>query len=1045
MIRYFAGHPTAANLLMLGILAVGVMAAPNLLRETFPKFAPTEAEVRVAYPGASAEEVEQAVCERLEDAVEAVDDVAEMRCESRESSATMVAEMRDGGDIGRFLNEIRTEVDAIDDFPDEVEAPVVRELGRTDHVVAVAVNGPMSELDLKTYAEDLKARMLRNGIGSQIRVGGFAERQIRVELSAERLRQHGLSVGDIATVIERQSLDLPAGTIRAEAGELLVRFADERRRPAEVADLVVITAPSGAELRLGDIARIEERFEDEESQILVDGERAAVLEVQKSRAQDSLRVLADVRDFVDEETARAPPGVTFALTQDVASIVQDRLVMVVINGLQGLVLVLLTTWLFFRLRYAFWIAMALPVSFLGTLFVMWGIGYSLNMITLVALLVAIGLLVDNAVVISENIISKLQSGLVPLDAAIEGTREVAPGVTASFLTTVAVFAPIAFLRGEIGTVLAVIPVVLIITLTVSFIAAFLILPHHMIRAAQRPEGAPWRLRQRFEGGFAWMREAWLGRIVDASVRMRYLTLGIVVGLMLVSIGMIAGGKLSFMAFPDIDGDVIEARLLMPQGTPLARTEAVTERIVTALEDVDSELTPLQPDEQDLVRHVSVRYGVNVDAFEAGPHLATVTVDLLGAERRAGTLDEIVERWREIVGQPHDVLSLAFKEPGIGPGGHALDFRLKGEDLDRLKQAAAELTDWLKGYVGTRDLLDDLRPGKPELTLRLRAGATSLGVDAAQIASQLRAAFFGVTAREVQRGGEAVEIDVRLDAGDRDRLDALDGFLIAGPDGAQIPLQVVAEVTEDRGWARIQRIDRTRTVTVRGDVDTRHANANDITQETMARFAPGLAERFPGVTLELGGQADDAAETGTSLLAGFVVGLIGIFLLLSFVFRSYLEPIVVMLTIPLALIGVVWGHLLMGLELSMPSMVGLASLAGIVVNNAILLVAFIKLNHGQGMGIAEAAMQASRNRFRPVVLTTMTTVAGLVPLLLETSVQAQVLIPLVASLAFGILAAAALVLVFVPALYTIIDDLGLATVSGREPVSTGTAEAASRGR
>jgi hydrophobic/amphiphilic exporter-1 (mainly G- bacteria), HAE1 family len=1028
VINYFAGHPTAANLLMVGILAVGLLAAPGLKRETFPEFSASEIEVRVAYPGASAEKVEQAICERLEDAVEAVDDVAEMRCESRESLAIMVVEMRDGGDIGRFLDEIRTEVDAIDDLPAEVEAPRVRELGRTDHVVAVAVSGPMSDLDLKSYAEDLKTRMLRAGIGSQIRISGFAERQIRVELSAERLRQHGLSVGDIAAVIERQSLDLPAGTIRADQQELLVRFADERRRAEEVADLVVLAAPSGAELRLGDIARIEERFEDEESKILVDGARAAVLELQKSRAQDSLRVLDDVQAFVADERAAAPPGVTFALTQDVASIVEDRLTMVVVNGLQGLVLVLLTTWLFFRLRYAFWVAMALPVSFLGTLFVMSWIGYSLNMITLVALLVAIGLLVDNAVVISENIISKLQRGLAPLEAAIQGTWEVAPGVTASFLTTVAVFAPIAFLKGEIGTVLAVIPVVLIVTLTVSFIEAFLILPNHMVQAARRPEPAPSRLRQRFENGFALIQERWLGRVVDLSVRMRYLTLGLVLAAMLVSVGMIAGGKLSFMAFPDIDGDVVEARLLMPQGTPLGRTEAVTDRIVAALKEIDAELTPMQPEGKDLMRHVSVRYGVNADSFESGPHLATVTVDLLGAERRTVSLDEIVERWRAALGEVPDVVSLAFKEPGIGPGGHPIEFRLQGQDLDGLKAAAFDLTGWIEGYVGTRDLLDDLRPGKPEFTLRLRSGASALGIDAAAIAAQLRASFVGITAREVQRGGEAVAIDVRLDAEDRDRLDALDDLIISGPDGARIPLQILAHIEEERGWARIQRIDRVRTVTVRGDVDTRIANANAIIQDTLTRFAPELAERYPGVTLRLGGQAEDAAETGTSLLRGFTIGLIGIFLLLSFVFRSYFEPIVVMTTIPLALIGVVWGHLLMGLDLSMPSMVGLASLAGIVVNNAILLVTFIKLNHAQGMKIAEAATQASRDRFRPVVLTTMTTVAGLVPLLLETSAQAQVLIPLVASLAFGIFTAAALILVFVPALYTIIDDLGLAKVS-----------------
>jgi hydrophobic/amphiphilic exporter-1 (mainly G- bacteria), HAE1 family len=1032
VIAYFARHPTAANLLMAGILVLGLIAAPSLKRETFPEFTASEIEVRVVYPGASAEEVEQSVCQRLEDAIEGVDDVAEMRCEARESLAVMVVELREGGDLGRFVNEIRTEVEAIDDLPAEAEAARVRELGRTDHVVAVAISGPMGDTDLESYAEDARKRMLRAGIGSQISVSGFAERQIRIELSPERLRQYGLTVADIAAVVERQSIDLPAGTIRAEELELLIRFADERRRVREVEDLVVLGAPGGAELRLGEIARIEERFEDDEGKILVDGARAAVLAIQKSRVQDSLEVLADVRAFLDEERALAPPGMRFALTQDMASIVQDRLTMVVVNGLQGLALVLLTMWLFFRLRYALWVAMALPVSFLGALFLMAWLDYSLNMITLVALLVAIGLLIDNAIVISENIATRLQRGMAPLDAAIEGTREVAPGVTASFLTTVAVFAPLAFLKGEIGAVLAVLPVVLIATLSVSYLEAFLILPNHLARTAARPEPSPSRLRRGFETGFDAVRERGLGRLVDACVRLRYLTLGVAGGLMLVSVGMIAGGILGFLAFPDIDGDVVEARVLLPQGTPLARTEAVTGRIVEALERVDAELTPRQPGGHRLVRHVSVRYGVNADAFEGGPHLSTVTVDLLGAERRNVTLDELVERWREALGDVADVISLAFKEPGIGPGGHAIELRLQGHDLERLKAAALELHAWLAGYVGTRDLLDDLRPGKPELRLRLRPGATALGVDSATIAAQLRAAFLGVTTREVQRDGEAVAIDLRLGEIARDRLDALDDFTITGPDGARIPLQLLVHFEEGRGWARIQRIDGVRTVTVRGDVDTRIANADAIVQDTLARFAPELAERFPAVRLSPGGQVADAAETGASLLRGFVAGLIGVFLLLSFVFRSYLEPIVVMTTIPLALIGVVWGHLLMGLDLSMPSMVGLASLAGIVVNNAILLVAFIKLNHARGMAIAEAAMKASRDRFRPVVLTTLTTVAGLVPLLLETSAQAQVLIPLVASLAFGLLTAAALVLVLVPALYTILDDLGLTRLERERP-------------
>jgi hydrophobic/amphiphilic exporter-1 (mainly G- bacteria), HAE1 family len=1019
VIRLLAGHPTAANLLMVALIALGLVALPELRRETFPDFAAAEVEVRVPYPGASALEVEEAICLRLEDAVEQVEDIAELRCEARDSLAVMTAELASGGDIARLVGEIRTEVEAIDDLPPEVEAPVVRELGRTDRVVSVVVQGPLSDLDLSTYADRLKQRLLQAGVGSQITLQGFALRQIRVELSAQRLRQHGLGIGDVARAVERQSLDLPAGTLTTSAREHLIRFTDERRRVREIEDLVVVAGPGGAELRLGDLAHIEERFEDDESRIEVDGARAAILQVAKSKSQDSLTELAELQAFLDEERQLAPPGVVFSLTQDQASLVRDRLDMLVSNGAQGLVLVLLSMWLFFRLRYAFSVALALPVSFLGTLFVMALLGYSLNMMTLVALLIAIGLLVDHAVVIAENVARHIEAGRPRLEAAVEGVRQVAPGVTASFLTTICVFLPLAFLDGQIGRVLAVIPVVLITTLAVSFIEAFLILPRHLV-ASTATEPRPSRLRDRLERGFVALRERGVGPLVDRAVRFRFLTIGLVVGLFLASIAMLAGGVLAFRAFPDIEGDVIEARLLLPQGTPIGRTEPVVERITGALDEVEREYGPLQPGGA-LVRQTGVRYGVNADAFESGPHLATVTVDLLSAERRTVELDTVLARWREAVGRVPDVISLTFKEPVLGPAGHPIELRLQGTDLDELKAASSALIEWLGGYRGVVDLIDDLRPGRPELRLTLRDGALALGLDAATIAGQLRAAFFGVTAQEVQRGPDAIEIDLRLLEGERHSRAALDDFTVVTADGALVPLDAVARIEEGRGYGRIQRIDRRRTVTVRGDV-AEGANAQAVTADTLTRFGPVLERDFRGVRLVAAGQAREAEATGASVARGFLLGLLGVYLLLALLFQSYVQPLVVLATIPMALIGVVWGHLAMGLELSMPSMVGFAALAGVVVNNAILLVAFAKAHDHGGMSLIEAACQASRDRFRAVVLTSLTTIAGLLPLLAETSLQAQVLIPLVASLAFGLLSASVLVLFVIPALYVIVEEL-----------------------
>lgn len=1029
MIRFFARHPTAANLLMILLLAAGLVSAPSLERETMPDFSTDSVEVQVVYPGASAEDVEESICQRIEDAVDDVTDIDEIRCNAREGIGTATIDMVEGGDLDRFLSEVKTEVEAIDDFPEVAEAPVIRQLNRTDRVISVAITGPMSEPDLKVYAEAIKDRLTILPEVSQIVLEGFSDRQIRIALDDVKLRQLGLSVDGVAQIIARQSLDLPAGTIETGQRDILIRFADERRSPHAYEDLVVLGSETGAEVRLGQIAEITDRFELDEARVLFNGRRAALLQVNKTKSQDTLVVRDAVARFLADERHRAPPGVTFTLTRDHASIVQDRLDMLVRNGLQGLALVFLVMWLFFSLRHSFWVAMGLPVSFLGAIFAMTLVGLSINMLTMVALLIAIGIIMDDAIVITENIARLVGEGHKPLEAAVAGTRQVGPGVLASFFTSVSVFLPLAFLSGDLGKVLQVVPVVLILTLSFSLVEAFLILPHHLRHAAAK--AAPGRFRRAFDAGFDRLREGALGRAVDLSVEWRYLTVGLIVMAFLASLAMVAGGALKFRAFPDLDGDVIEARILLPQGTPLVRTEEVATAVTAALDRVDERLSPRLGADAPLVRNVMVQYNVNADAFETGPHLATVTADLVAGERRNLRIDEILGFWRREVGEIPDVVALAFKEPQIGPAGQPIEIRLQGADLHRLKAASSDLIGWLGRYDGVVDLSDDLRPGKPEMRLRLRGGATALGLDSEMIASQLRAAYYGVTAREIQVGSESFEIDVQLRADDQDSLADLEYFVVTLPNGGQVPLSTVAEVEFHRGFARIARVDGRRTVTLRGDIDPRRANLNEILADTRARFLPEFEARYPDVRFALEGEQAEQRETQASIARGFLFGLLGVFVLLSFQFRDYIEPIIVMLAIPFALTGVIWGHLLMGLELSMPSMVGAASLAGIVVNDSILLVTFIKIRANDVDAVVDAAKLASRGRFRPVLLTSLTTIAGLLPLLFEQSLQAQVLIPLITSLAFGLIASTVLVLLVVPALYAILHDFGLSTLAREE--------------
>jgi len=1027
VIRLFAGHPTAANLLMIGILALGLSAAPDLERETFPDLPLSDVQVRVVYPGATAEEVEDAICRRIEDAVDGINDVGELRCEAREGVAVAVVEMDEAGNIDRFLEDVKSEIEAIDDFPDRTERPAIQLLGRNDFVAAVAVSGPMSEPDLKAYAEDMKERLQQIPQVTQVDIAGFSDHQIRIEIPARTLLQYGLSVSDIAGVIGRQDVDLPAGSVNTDQRDVLIRFADERRSAADFGDLVVVGGESGAEIRLGEIATITDRFELAEQAIYYDGRRAALLEVSKARSGDTMVVVDAINAFLARERATAPPTVAFSLTRDVSTVVRDRLDMVLKNGAQGLVLVSISLWLFFGLRFSFWVAMGLPVSFLGTLFVMALGGYSINMITMVGLLIATGLLMDDAIVISENIARHHRDGKKALDAAVAGVREVGPGVLASYLTTICVFGPLTTLGGDIGNVLKFIPIILIMTLTVSMIEAFLILPNHL-RHSLAHDVDPRGPQAYVEKAVAWMRERLVGRAADLAIEWRYAAIGLILMGLLGSVAMLAGGILKFQAFPKLDGDVVQARLLLPQGTPLARTEAVVGRLIGTLEEVDRELTPLQPDGQKLVRQVGIEYGVNSDAFETGPHVATVTADLLAAETRNTRIAEVIRAWRAAMGPVPDVIALKFAEFQLALAGLPIDIRLEGQDLEELKSASLELQAWLSGYPAVFDLSDDLRPGKPEVNLRLREGALALGLDATQIASQLRAAYLGEVVNEIQVGPESYEIDVRLAAADRDSLADLEYFMVSAPGGAQVPLGTVALIESDRGYARIHRVDGRRTVSVQGDVDTAKMNVSEILSDTTRRFLPGLQARHPHIAIRFEGEAKTGKEGASSVGRAFAVGVVGVFLLLSFLFRSYVESLIVIATIPLSLIGVVWGHLLMGLDLSMPSMVGFAALSGVVVNNAILLVDFIKRRAAGGTTIEDAARQAVRIRFRPVLLTSLTTVLGLLPMLLERSLQAQVLVPLVTSLAFGLFTATVLVLVAVPALYAILHDFGVTTVA-----------------
>lgn len=1023
MIRFFTAHPTASNLLMVAFFLLGAFALPMLQRDTFPEFELESVMINVGFPGSSAEEMEKSVGLLIEDAISGVNYIDEVRSSFKEGVASIRVDMAEEGDLDKFHSDIKTAVEGISNLPEEANDPTITLRSWTRSVVSIAVTGPMSVQDLKAYCEQLKRKLMQLPGISLVSVSGFSDRQIRILLDGKKLSKYGISVSDVANAISSQNIDLPVGTIQSKEKEILLRFNERSRSLHEFRDVAILGGSDGMEVKLSEIAIIQDVFEKDEEKIELNGERAGLLTISKPKTADSLRVYEVVEKFVEEERLSVPEGIKLTITKDYASIIKKRLEILFSNGWQGLLLVFLTMWFFFSFRLSFWVTMGLPVSFMGTFFVMNYFGMTLNLMTSVALIIALGLLMDDAIVISENIATHLQSGKNSVQAVVEGVTEVSGGVISSFLTTACIFIPLAFIEGRMGTVLGVISIMLIIVLGISLIEAFLILPSHLAHALHNHRmDAPGKFRRAVESSIAFVRERIVGKLVDIAINWRYLTFGVVVMVSIISVGMLVSGKLKFRAFPRMEGDTLEARILLPQGTPLAQTETVVDRVIEALKRVNKQMTPLQPDGKELVENISVSYGRNSDSNETGAHQATVYADLLPPESRTSNIRQVQGRWKREIGVIPDLVSLNITQPSRGPAGVAIRIRLMGEDLNTLKEASEELQEWLAGIDGIYNLFDDMRPGKPEIHISLKQGATALGINSNTIARQIRSAFNGTTIDELQIGSENYEVDVRLAPDFKDSISDLENFFITGKNGVQIPISSVAELKPGRGYARIAHVDNFKTLTLQTDVDERIANTKEIIDKLKAEKIPELKQKYPGMKIILKGSMERAQRAGTSMLQLGLLGLLGIFALLSVQFRNYSEPLIIITAIPFSLVGVIWGHVFMGLAFTIPSMLGFVSLSGVVVNDSILLVLFLRNCRQKGMAVIEAAKQASRQRFRAVMLTSVTTIAGLFPLLTEPSMHARVLKPIATSLAFGLLSSTFLVLVVIPALYTILHDL-----------------------
>ncbi len=1028
------------------ILLGGLLSLGSIPREVFPEVSSDLISVSVEYPGAAPAEIEEAICGRIEERLQGLESVKRLRSLASENIGTVTVELLLGSDVRRALDDVKARVDAIDSFPAEAERPTVRELVPRRQVLSVAISGPADELALKRLAEQVRDQIAGLDGITQVEIAASRPYEISIEVSEQALRRHGLTLERIAAAVRDSSLDLGAGSVKPRTGEILLRTEGQALRGQEFEDLVLLTRPDGTRLLLGDVADVVDGFAATDQAARFDGHPAVLVQVFRVGGQDVTEIADRVRDYVRKARPSLPDGIQLTIWQDMTRVLRGRLATLLENGRAGAMLVLLVLAAFLHPRLAGWVFLGIPVSFLGTLWVMPLLGLTINTISIFAFILVLGIVVDDAIVVGENIYRHHEMGKEGLEAALDGLREVAVPVVFSVLTTIAAFTPLLTMQGPTGKTVRILPLIVIVTLLFSLVESMLVLPTHLSHL-QRPDrrrpgaGSDDAQRPALPRTTAWQRlqtrfSHLLGRLASGVYRptlryaltWRYTTLAICLLLLLWTVGFIGGGHLRFVFLPPVEADNLVAFLTMPRGTPVEVTTEALERLERSARQLQAEL--VETGEEHVFRHILTSIGdqpfrtaadpTTVATFDSGAHLGEVNIELAPAEQRRIRASELSRRWRELTGSIPDAVELSF-DSSLLSAGKALDIQLAGPDLEDLRQAADRLKVALRHYSGVFEVSDSLRAGKRQMTLGVTPEAEALGLTLTDLAHQVRHAFYGTEAQRIQRGREEVRVMLRYPQSERRSLGNLEDMRIRTPRGDAIPFAVAGRIEPGRGFASIERTDRKRTVRVTAAVDPDQA-PRAIVADLEQKVLPELVADYPGLQYSIEGEQKEQGEAFAGLGRSFLVALFIIYALLAIPFRSYLQPLIVMSAIPFGVVGAVWGHALTGTDLTIFSLWGMVAVTGVVVNDSLVVVDFTNRECARGTPILEAARRAGEVRMRPILLTSITTFAGLLPLLLERALQAQFLIPMATSVAFGVLFGTAIILFLVPVSYHILHDV-----------------------
>jgi len=1054
LLAWFATNHVAANLLMFVVIATGVLSLARMRVEVFQEIDTDLIRIQVPYPGASPDEVEQSICQRIEEAIRGIEGIDRVSATAAEGLGTVVAELEDYANDSKVLDDIKLAVDRIQDFPpQDADEPVIAEVDSNIQVISVVLFGDVPERSLKELAENVRDELTAMDEVSLVEVTGAREYEITLEISEAMLRRHQLTFEQVAHAVRRASLDLPAGSIETRGGEILLRTKGQRYVGQDFEDIEVVARADGSKLLLSDVATIIDGFEDSDKATYFDGKRAVMLQVFRVGEQGALDVAKTVEQYVDAK--QLPEGVQAATWFSRAEYLRGRMELLIRNATLGLILVFLVLTLFLDLKLAFWTTLGIPISFMGGFVLMYIFGVSVNMISLFALIVVLGIVVDDAIVVGENVFEYRQEGMSGDAAAIRGVREMAMPVTLAVLTTIAAFLPLMYTAGDLGKILWPISLVVVSVLLVSLIEACLILPAHLsfTRFRKGHKGPIARGQQRIRDGLQWVIDRPYTWTLGVCTRWRYATLAGAAAIFLMIMGPILGGQIKFQFLPNIDADNVWASLAMPQGTPIEQTRAAVDRLEDAIDQVRAEIDAKSPeDHPSIIRHVSTTVGDQPFGRLAGggpgatiintagsSHLAEVNVELLSGENRDISSTEIADRWNEAVGELPGATSLTFTSKFFS-AGEAVNVQLSHENFDQLIAASDRLKDRLEEFAGVREITDTFEPGKRELqVVAMKPAGLAAGLNREDVARQLRQAFYGEEVQRIQRGRDEMEVRVRYPETSRRSLGDLDDLRIRTPDGDELAFEDVAEVREARGYASINRADRRRVVSVTADVDVQTANANEINRILADEVLPAMKRDIPGLTYTFEGEAREQAESMRSLGMNMLLALMVIYALLAVQFRSYIQPVIIMSVIPFGFVGAVLGHVIMGLfqtgtwylffldgepmPLSMLSGFGFVALTGVVVNDSLIMIDLINRRRREGeLKVRQAVLESGVRRFRPILLTTLTTFFGLMPMILEQSLQAKFLIPMAVSLGFGVLFATFITLILVPTIYLILVDL-----------------------